>query len=206
MNCYLKKLISTKLCASILVLGMVSTAVAAVVAPLESRLGGLAFYDPNLNITWAANANINGPATLEANGDPGLIIGGIGGWRLPRVDVNGDNNIVDCSGGGVAGCTDNEMGFLYWEEGITFFSPGVFSNIQNCCYWAEEHNPFNLGGLIFDFGSGSLGRAGGGDLMNQWFVHSGDVIDIPVSQPGSIALMGLGLVGLLGLGRRQRRR
>lgn len=37
----------------VLLLGVLSTANAA----LEMRLGGLAYYDTELNITWAADAN-----------------------------------------------------------------------------------------------------------------------------------------------------
>lgn len=38
-----------------------------------------------------------------------------------------------------------------------------------------------------------------------WTVHSGDV-GAQVPEPGTLALMGLGLMGLLGFGRQQRRR
>ncbi|HNG34964.1 MAG: PEP-CTERM sorting domain-containing protein [Nitrosomonas sp.] len=38
-----------------------------------------------------------------------------------------------------------------------------------------------------------------------WAVHSGDV-GAQVPEPGTLALMGLGLMGLLGFGRQQRRR
>ena len=41
-----------------LVLGLALPAQAITMA--DSRLGGLAFYDSDLDITWAADANING--------------------------------------------------------------------------------------------------------------------------------------------------
>ena len=41
--------------------GLLSSANAA----LESRLGGLAYYDTELNITWAADANINVKETTK---------------------------------------------------------------------------------------------------------------------------------------------
>jgi len=44
-------------------LALISASSLAVVMPLESRLSRLAYYDPNLNITWSANANINGDET-----------------------------------------------------------------------------------------------------------------------------------------------
>lgn len=45
----------------VLLLGVLSTANAA----LEMRLGGLAYYDTELNITWAADANINVKETTK---------------------------------------------------------------------------------------------------------------------------------------------
>ena len=44
-----------------LVLGLAGPAQAITMA--DSRLGGLAYYDSHLDITWAANANINGADT-----------------------------------------------------------------------------------------------------------------------------------------------
>ena len=90
---------------------------AAVVLPLESRLGGLAYYDPNLDITWLTDADINNGSDVTWDSQSawaaGLEIGGFIGWRLPSADVNGDGVVVDCNGGGVAGCIDNEMGYLF---------------------------------------------------------------------------------------------
>jgi len=93
-------------CVSILI----TTTTTAALLPLESRLGGLAYYDPNLNITWAADANINGSDTWDNQvaWAAGLTIGGVSGWRLPSANVNGDNTVMDCFGGGVVGCADNE--------------------------------------------------------------------------------------------------
>ena len=190
--------------AVIFTFGAVSVANAA----LLSRLGGLAYYDTELDITWAADANINGRDTWDNQQAwvSGLTIGGIGGWRLPNMDVNGDDTIVDCSGGGVAGCSDNEMGFLYHEEGITASSPGVFTNVQSSFYWSgTEFAPAPGRTWIFLFGNGHQGATGKDSDLFAWAVHSGDVGASVVPVPGTIALMGLGLLGLLGFGRRQRR-
>jgi len=54
----------------IIILGVSGAANAALV----SRLGGLAVYDTDLNITWLANANAWAS---------GLTVGGFSGWRLP---------------------------------------------------------------------------------------------------------------------------
>ena len=119
------------------ILMLVTSVTHAAIAPLEGRLpatpGGTdyqAYYDPNLNITWIADGN-----TKVDPGDGGsgsevdtwdiksawaasLVLGGVNGWRLPSADVNGDNVVINCLGGGVVGCSDNEMGYLYSEEGF----------------------------------------------------------------------------------------
>ncbi|OIP66619.1 MAG: hypothetical protein COT35_01095 [Nitrospirae bacterium CG08_land_8_20_14_0_20_52_24] len=65
----------------IIILGVSGAANAALV----SRLGGLAVYDTDLNITWLANANANGFMDWsQANAwASGLTVGGFSGWRLP---------------------------------------------------------------------------------------------------------------------------
>ena len=98
-----------------------SAASHAAVLSLEGRLpttiGGTdyqAYYDPNLNITWAADANMNGEMDWDKAKDwaANLQLSGISGWRLPDMDQNNDGLIVTCEGGGVAGCKDNEYGYL----------------------------------------------------------------------------------------------
>lgn len=120
----------------ILSLGLIPTANAA----LEPRLNGQAYYDTDLDITWLANSDSSAGGTLYVGAGYYIynsIIEGISGWRLPNADVNGDGFIVDCFGGGVANCSDNEMGYLFWEEGITSATPGVFKNIQGSDYAAS---------------------------------------------------------------------
>ncbi len=56
----------------------------------------------------------------------GLDIGGVTGWRLPSGDVNGDGIVVDCQSVSFSDCMDNEMGFIYWREGITGDTPEPF--------------------------------------------------------------------------------
>ena len=88
-------------------------------------------------MTWAANADVGLLDWQQANTLVAeLNIGGVVGWRLPSIDANVDKNIIDCSGGSVSGCSDNEMGYLFWERGINGNTPGPFSNVKSFSYWS----------------------------------------------------------------------
>ncbi len=183
---------------------------AALIGVLPATSGGTdyqAYYDDQLDITWTANANINsfGVWDTQTAWAAGLDIDGVTGWRLPNADVNGDGIIIDCRGGGVTGCADNEMGFLFWEEGITADAPGPFSNAQSNTYWsATEYGP----GLAGAFSSGFAGVGGvtavnlKDTLVFAWAVRSGNVSAVPV--PAAVWLFGSGLLGLVGVARRKR--
>ena len=183
----------------------------ASILPLEGRLpatpGGTdyqAYYDPNLDITWAANANINGFALWNSQVAwvSSLTIGGISDWRLPSADVNGDGIVVNCFGGGVVGCEDNEMGFLFWEEGITRASPGPFSNIGSE-YWTGTEVDSDFA-WIFRFTTGNqvvFSQTGNGLASLAWAVRSGDVAPIPI--PAAFWLFGSGALAILGFGKRR---
>ncbi|MDA8746098.1 PEP-CTERM sorting domain-containing protein [Rubripirellula amarantea] len=170
----------------------------AVIIPLESRLGGLAYYDANLDITWAANANINGGNTWDNQQAwvSTLDVGGITGWRLPSADVNGDDTVIDCTGAtDDSACADNEMGFLFWKEGIGQLSPGPFQNVDFLDFWSgtelssdtgQAWNFFmNVGTQLTNVKTGNRGA---------WAVHDGDVGVVP--EPGTCALLGSALAGL----------
>ena len=51
-------------------------------------------------------------------------------WRLASMDVNGDNNIVYCSLSTELACRDNELGYMFYQNGVSDFSPGPFTNVQ----------------------------------------------------------------------------
>ena len=190
-----------------IVMMFVANQAQAVLMPLETRLGGLAYYDPNLDITWAADANINGSAWWDDQvaWAGGLTIGGVSGWRLASADVNGDGTVVDCSGSLVIGCADNEMGYLYWQEGITALSPGPFSNVKTTpgdFYWSgTELATDTTRAWRFNFDDGAQSTGGKNNFRYAWAVHSGDV-SVPV--PPAIWLFGSGLLGLVGIARRKK--
>lgn len=183
-------------------LTLFTTLAYAAVLPLESRLGGLAYYDPNLDMTWAANAEINGLNTWDnqAAWVASLNIGGITGWRLPSVDVNGDGTVLDCFPGGVPGCADNEMSYFYYEEGITSSTPGPFSNVGGFT-WSGTESASDPGTAAwgFSFVSALQGTSNKGSNGNAWAVYSGDVGSVPI--PAAAWLFGSGLLGLIGISR-----
>jgi len=190
----------------------IATSANAAVLPLESRLGGLAYYDPNLEITWVTDANINGQmdwftATSWAST---LEISGITGWRLPNMDRDGDGNIVDCGSGAVTPelCKDNEYGFMYWQNGVTSTSQSPFFDVQPDAYWSGTEEVIGEidGAWNLIFNSSGGGDQGIGDKtaagLYAWAVYGGDVAAVPV--PAAVWLFGSGLLGLIGIARRKK--
>ncbi len=183
-------------------MGLASTAEAALI----SRLGGLAVYDTDRNITWLANANVNGTMNWTAANAwaAGLNVGGYTGWRLPTADPTCINY----------NCTNSELGHLYYTEGgltqgqnITSSAvlPSFFSNMQNAVYWGTEFAPNPGFAWIFSSYGGSQYYYSKGTGYYAWAVRSGDVGGGgSVPEPGIIALMGIG--ALAWAGTRQKRR
>jgi hypothetical protein len=125
-------------------LGGFAACVFALVVPLShaaliSRIGGLAYYDDVLDITWLADANLAetntfGTAGINANGsmnwatantwianmnaDGGTGYLGFNGWRMPYASVSAGAgpvlSVTNCAIALEAGCRDNEMGYMYY--------------------------------------------------------------------------------------------
>lgn len=221
-----------RLCAASILSGAV---ISTANATLESRLGGQAYYDTDLNITWLADANAGKGTVFDNFGsnNDGLMTGysandwvtsitvdGITGWRLPNLDVNGDrvfnidvnSSVFDmqflatCLSGDISGCADNELGYLYWVEGITSAAPGPFVNVQPYFYLSENiHSGSNVWEMLF---GGSDSGSYGAQLLDNpfyaWAVHDGDVASsIPEPEIYAMLLSGLGLFGFMA-GRRKK--
>ena len=109
-------------------------------AALVSRLGGLAYYDTDADLTWLADANAaqtsgydaDGRMTWRAANDwaAGLTVGGVSGWRLANTNpVNGtafdygdtNNGSTDSgynisrSGTAYAGSQGSELANLFYN-------------------------------------------------------------------------------------------
>ena len=185
-------------------------------AAFVSVLGGQAFYDDQLDITWTANANINGQAFWDDQMAwvAGLDIDGVTGWRLPSMDVDG-NNVIDTCTSGQTACKDNEYGHLFYYGagtvyggGITPTSPGTFINVMPELYWsgtANGVNPANKRAFWFG-GSGGQGWFNkDGSEFYAWAVRTGGselVSGVPI--PPALWLFGSGLLGLVGMAGRKK--
>ena len=194
-------------------------------AELYSRLGGMAFYDDQLNVTWLQDANYARTSGDDADGymtwqeanswAAGLSVNGITGWRLASIDVDGNGSITDCSSASQVECKDNEFGHLYYYgagtafgNGISEANPGPFS-IPSFDYWSGTEVVTDTDfawAFAFTFGGqyelykkeGGVGVA----LGSAWAVHDGDIRAVPL--PGAAWLFGSGFVGLLGIARRKK--
>ena len=182
---------------------------AALIGVLPATTGGTdwqAYYDTDLDITWTADANINGVDTW-ANQNiwaAGLTIGGVSGWRLPTT-LNSDASCTTPSNSTGFNCTGSEMGHLFNVEGISSVALGPFSNVQSFNYWSgTEFAPNPANAWVFNFGSGSQGAVNKGNNRFAWAVQSGNVGGasvVPV--PAAVWLFGSGLIGLIGVARRK---
>jgi hypothetical protein len=185
------------------------------VAQAELFDRGAFIYDDVLDITWTQDANINGQVIWgdQVAWAAGLSIvdtrPGAGGviyddWRLPSMDLDDDDTIVDCSSAPELNCRDNEYGYMYHQNDVTAASPGFFSNVEgDTVYWSgTAFAPEGSEAWYTNFGIGSQGHASkNGFIQYGWAVRSGDVAVVPV--PAAVWMFGSAL-GLLGWMRRRK--
>ena len=194
-------------------------------AALIERLGGLAYYDDVADLTWLADANAAGGQVSwdEATAlVAGLNVAGITGWRLPEViDVGNDGityggNIYQGVDAGYNITTHSEISNMYYNvlgniadfdiAGVAqdggAYNSGPFTNFKNSNYWTgTAYAPQTVNDAwTFLAATGIQGFGGKGNNMFVWAVQSGDVSAVPV--PAAVWLFGSGLLGLIGVARR----
>ncbi len=211
-------------------------------AALIDRGGGL-IYDDVLDITWLSNASaargtLFDDGTSDTDGFmnhssanawvTASTIGGYTNWRLPNMDVNGDEVRTVCQTATEVDCRDNELGYMfYYNLGGTLGSPvwdsghanlSLFSNIElpstvnNVSpYWSSNvDNETGLDGhwgfRMADGDDLSGGFTGGysGASAGAWAVRDGDVAVSSVPIPSAVWLFTSGLIGLIGIAKKRK--
>jgi hypothetical protein len=171
-------------------------------ASLFDRGNGL-IYDDIKDITWTANANINGLMTWTqaVSWADNLVLGGYSDWRLPTTipATYGYNQ------------TGSELGELFYNElgGVAGSSITIthnanynlFTNVQSYAYWSgAEYSPGSGNAWLFVTLNGYQSPSTKDYQYYAWAVRPGDVSAVPV--PAAFWLFGSGLMGLLGFKRR----
>ncbi len=210
-----KQRLKVVISAGLISLGMV----ASVDAALVSRLGGLAYYDTNADLTWLADANHAQTSGFDADGlmtwqnanawAAQLTVGGVSGWRLP--DTLQPDASCSIQAGGISegsNCMGSEMGNLFYNvlgnsANASFINGEPFSEVQPGFYWSatELASGDTSRAWLFSMGNGRQNFGLKTNDRNAWAVQSGDVSAVPV--PAAVWLFGSGLLGLIGVARRK---
>lgn len=185
--------------------------------------GPEAFYDTALDVTWLRNANANKRMTwYSANAwATSLVVGKVGGWRLPALVDTGAPG-CDFSDGGGTECGYNvptassELAHLYYvtlgnlapcrpgdntcadglQPGAGLTNTGDFQKMRADGFWTgTDYAPASGSGAWCFYTNG--GGQGGCDKRN-WYlamaVHPGDVAGVPEVATYGMMLIGLGMV------------
>ena len=117
------------------------------------------------------------------------------------------------------GCAGGELGHLFYSEFGALADKNLssgkasetakFSNLQNFSYWSSTENAASPGSYwAFDFNVGAQSWAGATDYEMYVFpVRDGGLASPelpPVPEPGTLLMLGAGLLGVLGVARQRR--
>jgi len=184
--------------------------------------GPEAFYDTALNITWLRNATMYGNWSAANTWANTLLVGGIGGWRLPTMVDTGTPGCNDAYGGTDCGfnvqTATSELAHLWY---VTLGNKALYDTAGNTQPgWGKTNTgDFEYMGNAYWSGLGYApdpGRAWyfwtwAGEQTSQskttWSgalaVHTGDVAPVPEPQTYALMLMGISAL-VLALRRRPR--
>ncbi|UUX94072.1 PEP-CTERM sorting domain-containing protein [Aquabacterium sp. J223] len=174
-----------------------------------------AYYDTTLNITWLANAMGtlgtvyddalpgNGESTWTAakTWAASLDLYGVTGWRLPRFLGSGPGpsevSHMHCVTLGNRTPGSCNSGPPPWN----FVNSGPFQNLNNNWVWLDEEDPSSgppphawafAGDAVSAYHTSEVITAD----FSAWAVRDGDVPLPAIPEPGTWALMALGIAGL----------
>lgn len=131
-------------------------------AALVERLGGLAYYDTDTDLTWLADANFSQTSGYDTDGRmnwyqatewvSGLNISGINGWRLPTtIDIGNDGPSYDLpyyqgSDNGYNIVTHSEMSNMFYNVLGNYAWLDIYENENGCVapnYCLTNSGPFS---------------------------------------------------------------
>lgn len=188
------------LCATVLTIFTLSAN-----AALLERLGGLAYYDDEADLTWLADANYAQTSGYDVDGNLNwsdanywasqLNISGVTGWRLPKPTLH-PGCTYGCSEGEIANLFINVLG----SDGYSLNNYNPFSNVGFNAYWlADEYDSINAWYFVVEYGQQITEDKIAG--LSAWAVHDGDVNAVPI--PAAIWLFSTGLIALFGIVRKK---
>ena len=164
-------------------------------AVLVSRLGGLAFYDTEADLTWLADANYAKTSGFNTDGKmtwaeamdwvDGLDIAGVTGWRLAdTLQPDASCSLQEIHSYGT-NCTGSEMGNLFYivlgGTALIRISTthnanyDLFSNIGLYYYWSATSTIYANALFAFGMHNGYQNYGDTAEKLYAWPVHSGDV-------------------------------
>ena len=173
-------------------------------ATLIDRGSGLIYCDV-LDVTWLSNADLGGSMNWYEAMDwaDQLVYMGFENWRLPR--ANEMNHLFYNELGGsrsvpIIHSSDPDLNLFY------NIAPSNYAHLIDP-YWSPDNNPRDSGlAITFGFNNTYMSGAWAYEHKSISYGHAWGVIDsdvaAPVPEPSTLILMGIGLAGIVGLGRK----